>query len=122
MKLPASEGFIKKGKLPRISSVNRVALIRKGNEMFNQKKFDIAKRIYITTHYSDGLLRMGRHYEAKGDFFEAFRLYWQAGDRQKVEYMAKKMAQGIRYVLRNDAYAKLGRKSHIGVDQGKEIT
>ncbi|KAK2146827.1 hypothetical protein LSH36_583g02045 [Paralvinella palmiformis] len=98
------------------------------DDALSEVVLDISGRSYLLFRdifpqpMADGLLRMGRHYEAKGDFFEAFRLYWQAGDRQKVEYMAKKMAQGIRYVLRNDAYAKLGRKSHIGVDQGKEIT
>lgn len=38
---------------------DRIALIRKGNEFFNEGKIDDAAKIFITTKYRDGLTRIG---------------------------------------------------------------
>jgi hypothetical protein len=46
----------------KLAEGERVALIRKGNELFNQKKLELARKIFITTGYSDGLIRLGDEY------------------------------------------------------------
>lgn len=75
-----------------LSDKQRIALIRKGNELFNQGKFDTAKRIYLTTGYSDGLIRLGDHYYRSKQPLEAFRMYRLAPYKRSAERMVEKMA------------------------------
>jgi hypothetical protein len=65
-------------------------LIRKGNDLFNQKQYDLAKKIFMTTGYSDGLIRLGDVYMNQNLPLEAFRMYWLAPDRKKVDVMLEK--------------------------------
>jgi hypothetical protein len=92
-KLPAG-GFLKISEdstapLPR---EKRVALIRKGNELFNKGEFSLAQRIFITTRYTDGLIRMGDHYIKGGKPLEALRLYWLAPAPDKTAAIVEKIA------------------------------
>ena len=57
----------------RVSKEQRAALIRKGNELFNKGEFGLAQRIFITTKYSDGLIRIGDHFAKGGKPLEALR-------------------------------------------------
>ncbi len=61
-----------------ITSSDKVALIRKGNELFNAGKYETAKRIFITTGYSDGLIRMGDYYIKNKNHTDALKMYWLA--------------------------------------------
>ena len=100
-KLPPSPGFIKVGSdnLPQLSTQQRAALIRKGNELYNQGKLVDAQRVFITARYSDGLVRLGEHYHKNKKPLEAFRMFWQAGDSSRSEVMIEKMAGVIRHWL-----------------------
>lgn len=40
----------------------RVLLIRKGNELYNQKKYDDAIRLYLKAKYMDGIMRVADYY------------------------------------------------------------
>jgi len=80
----------------RLSSSDRVALIRKGNEFFNLKKYEAAKRVFITCRYSDGLIRLAQYHLGIQDPLEAFRLYWIAGDSRMISEMAERMAMVVR--------------------------
>ena len=82
-----SGGFLKIGSSGRValSSSQRVALIRKGNELFNAGRFEQAKKVFITTGYSDGLIRIGDYYLEKQDPLEALRMYWMAPAPDKVD-------------------------------------
>ncbi len=40
----------------------RVLLIRKGNELFNQKKYDEAIKLYLKANYMDGIMRVADYY------------------------------------------------------------
>ena len=80
----------------------RAALIRKGNELFNSGRIEEAKRVFLTTHYSDGLRRLGDHYTKKKQPLEAFRMYWLAPDRSKVDYLIERMANVVREWVRED--------------------
>ena len=70
----------------------KVALIRKGNELFNKGEFELAKRIFLTTGYSDGLVRLGELYEKQKQPLEAFRMYYVAPYKRRTSEMLEQMA------------------------------
>jgi hypothetical protein len=75
--------FLKTVSKPPISSEQKAALNRKGNILYNQGKIEDARRIFLTTGYSDGLVRIGDFYMAKGRILDALRMYWIAPDKKK---------------------------------------
>jgi tetratricopeptide (TPR) repeat protein len=95
------EGFIKTGKIerPRLSGEQRMALIRKGNELFNNGDYEKAKRVFITAGYSDGLSRMGDYYYNKNLPFQALQMYIIAPAPDKKARLIERMALTIRYWL-----------------------
>ena len=97
-------GFIKvaSDRPTHIDSQTRVALIRKGNELFNNGKIEQAKRVFITVAYSDGLTRVGDYYRNQNRPLDAFRMYWLAGDKRNLEPELEKMAQVIRHWLQEE--------------------
>lgn len=100
-KLPPAPGFIKvsEDRLPELAPEKRTALIRKGNELYNQGKLADAQRIFLTVRYSDGLIRLGDRYHKQNKPLEAFRMYWQAGDTARSGAMIEKMAGVVRHWL-----------------------
>lgn len=93
-----------------MDSSTRAKLIRKGNEFFNNKKMQDAKKIFIVTDYKDGLVRLGDYYyEELNDIFEACRMYFMSENRSKIDYFTKKCAESIRKMIANDekSYDKL---------------
>lgn len=40
----------------------RVVLIRKGNELFNEKKYNEAIKLYLKAEYMDGIMRVADYY------------------------------------------------------------
>ncbi|MFW5800514.1 MAG: hypothetical protein ACOCVC_00660 [Spirochaeta sp.] len=99
-----SSGFIKTtdDRPAHIDRATRVALIRKGNELFNDGRVEQAKRVFITVGYSDGLIRIGDYYRTQDKPLDAFRMYWLAGDKRNLEPELEKMAQVIRHWLEED--------------------
>ena len=99
-KLP-SGGFLKIGAertapLPR---EKRAALIRKGNELYNKGQLARAQRIFVTTKYSDGLIRVGDRYLKEGKPLEALRLYWFAPAPDRKAAVVEKIAQVMKQWL-----------------------
>jgi len=96
------EGFLKisEAKPAELAQEQRAVLIRRGNALYNEKKYDLAKRIFLTTGYSDGLIRLGNMYLKEAKPLEAFRMYWLAPDRKKVEAMLEKSVAIIRKWLK----------------------
>ena len=92
-----SEGFIKlSSEQPTtLSSADKAALIRKGNLFFNNGEYEKAKRIFITTGYTDGLVRIGDWLLEHNEPLEAMRMYWIAPAPDKVEAWAGKAAGAI---------------------------
>jgi hypothetical protein len=92
------EGFLKitESRPAEMSREQRVALIRKGNDLFNQKQYDLAKKIFLTTGYSDGLIRLGDLYMNQNMPLEAFRMYKLAPDRKKVDTMLEKTVEIVK--------------------------
>jgi hypothetical protein len=102
LKKVPKEGFLKisESRAAELSKEQRVALIRKGNVLFNQKKYDLAKRIFLTTGYSDGLIRLGNLYMDQNMPLEAFRMYYLAPDRKKVDALLEKTVEIIKKWLK----------------------
>ncbi|MBU8914353.1 MAG: hypothetical protein KOO61_10050 [Spirochaetales bacterium] len=98
----AAPGFVKTAERPAIDGGQRAALIRRGNEFFNDGKYEEAKRIFLTTGYTDGLMRLGDYHYKRQQFLEAFRMYWLAPDRRKTDYLTERMAGVVRGWLKDD--------------------
>lgn len=100
----SSEGFLKvtARDASQIDRAQRAALIRRGNELFNAGSYEVAKRVFMTTRYSDGLIRLGNLYMKRGEPLEAFRMFYIAGDRGRIDEMAEQMAGVVRKWLRED--------------------
>ncbi len=65
----------KKQKKPFFTSKERIALIHKGNYLFNQKKYLIAEKIFRSVLYQDGLIRLAQHYFHLKNYFRAVDLF-----------------------------------------------
>ncbi len=90
-------GFIKvtDSPLQTLTSEQKVALNRKGNELFNNGRTEEAARIFITTGYSDGLTRVGDVYSKKNQSLKALKFYILAKNKNKCESIYEKIAQII---------------------------
>ena len=75
-----------------LESADKAVLNRKGNVLFNSGDIESARRIYITTGYSDGLIRVGNHYKSQGRILDALRMYWIAPDKNKAESIIIQLA------------------------------
>jgi len=89
--------LIKSSDLPvgSLSAEQKALLNRKGNEFFNRGDLEAARRIFITTGYSDGLTRIGDSFAAKGNEIEALKLYWLAHNRRKADAIIIKLSELI---------------------------
>ena len=103
------DGFLKisESKTVSLPKDKRIALIRKGNEFFNRKKYDLAKKIFLTTGYTDGLIRLGEYYYEQGRSLEAFRMFWLAPYPKRVNAMLEKMV----YIMKEWLKEESGKKS-----------
>ncbi|MBN2509544.1 MAG: hypothetical protein JXB03_04675 [Spirochaetales bacterium] len=97
------DGFLKVEREKRavLDSTQKTVLIRKGNEFFNAGNILLAKRIFITTGYSDGLIRIGDHYLKHNEPVEALKMYALAPAPDKVREMSGKIASIIRNLLKS---------------------
>jgi tetratricopeptide (TPR) repeat protein len=93
--------FIKTDQKLPITSVQKVALNRKGNILFNEGNIEEAKRIFLTTGYSDGLSRIGDYYKSQGKVLDALRMYWKAPDRNKAETIIVQLSAVIKDLIAN---------------------
>ena len=92
------DGFLKisRTKDQSLTGEQKSVLIRRGNEMFNSGDYETAKRIFITTGYTDGLVRMGGYYEKNNDPLEALRMYYLAPAPDKKEELLAKVSSVVR--------------------------
>ena len=99
-----SEGFIKVTDSPisGLTDQQKVALNRKANALFNDGKFDMAERIFITTGYSDGLTRVGDNYAKKNEFLKALKLYLLAHNKRKSDPLIEKFSGLVSMMLKSE--------------------
>ena len=98
------DGFIKVTDNPvdGLTSEQKVILNRKANAMFNAGNIEDARRIYITTGYSDGLTRVGNYYMDKNQGLKALKAYYLAHNKRDAEPIYESIAQVISTLLKND--------------------
>lgn len=91
------EGFIKVTDSPvtSLTSEQKVVLNRKGNTLFNKGDILSARRLFITTGYSDGLSRVAEKSEEREDYLDALKLYWLAHNKRKSDPLIEKIAMII---------------------------
>jgi hypothetical protein len=94
--------FLKTTSKPQISSEQKAALNRKGNILYNNGHIEDARRIFLTTGYSDGLVRIGDYYRSKGRSLDALRMYWIAPDKKKSETIIMEISEIIKSMLHEE--------------------
>lgn len=95
------DGFIKVTDNPvaGLSPEQKVILNRKANMMFNAGNVEDARRIFITTGYSDGLTRVGDYYMNKNESLKALKSYFLAHNKRDAEPIYESIAKVISTVL-----------------------
>ena len=98
------EGFIKVTDNPvaGLTSEQKAVLNRKANVMFNNGNIEDARRIYITTGYSDGLSRVGDCYMDKNESLKALKQYTLAHNNRKAEPIYNDIAKVISTLLKEE--------------------
>ncbi len=88
------EGFIKtvRPKTIQVKSSEKAALIRKGNQLLNSGDVEMARKIFLSLGYSDGIIRIGDYYYNNADYAEAWRMYKIAPAPDKAAQMTELMA------------------------------
>ena len=94
--------FIKTTAKPVIDGSQKAALNRKGNTLYNSGDIEGARRIFLTTGYSDGLIRVGDYYKSNGRPLDALRMYWIAPDKQKADPIIMQLSSIIQDLLIQD--------------------
>ncbi|NCN06115.1 MAG: hypothetical protein GW949_10860 [Spirochaetales bacterium] len=82
-----------------VTSQQKVALIRRGNELFNQGKVEESRKIFVTLRYTDGILRLGNYYYEKKKFVEALKMFAAAPEGGQIQALAPSIAKVIRLWL-----------------------
>jgi hypothetical protein len=88
-----------RGQDVRIDAAQRALLNRKGNMLFNNGNFEGARRVFITTGYSDGLSRVGDHYKKQGRVIDALQMYQIAHNKKKADEITMNLALLIKSML-----------------------
>ena len=71
----------------------RLQLIRKDNEVFNNGDIEKAAKIYTTTAYKDGLIRVGDYYYFdKKDVLKALHYYFEAKYEKRINEVSERIA------------------------------
>ncbi|MDR2782797.1 MAG: hypothetical protein LBB48_02960 [Treponema sp.] len=91
--------FIKTGDKVALNSMQKVTLNRKGNVLYNSGDIEGAKRIFLTTGYSDGLIRIGDYYKTQGKLLDALKMYWIAPDHNKAEIIVVQLSEMIKKLI-----------------------
>ena len=94
--------FIKTTKKPVIDGAQKAALNRKGNVLYNSGDIEGAKRIFLTTGYSDGLSRVGDAYKAQNRYLDALRMYQIAPDPKKCESIVMQLSTIIKNLIHEE--------------------
>lgn len=94
--------FVKTTKVPAIDGNMKAALNRRGNILYNSGDIEGAKRIFLTTGYSDGLSRIGDYYKSEGRLLDALRMYWIAPDHTKSEPIIVQLADLVKDLIHEE--------------------
>ncbi|MHC6204407.1 hypothetical protein ACYULU_14610 [Breznakiellaceae bacterium SP9] len=100
-KFDDESGFIKTNEAAStaVEGSTKATLNRKGNMLLNEGKVEEAKKIFLTTHYSDGISRIGDVYKKEGKTLDALRMYWLAPDRNKAQPLIEQLADVMKCMI-----------------------
>ena len=101
-KTQGQNSFIKTTVKPAINGSQKAALNRKGNILYNSGDIEGARRIFLTTGYSDGLVRIGDYYNSNGKALDALKMYWIAPDHNKAEPIIMKLSTIIQDLIHEE--------------------
>ncbi|MDR2394518.1 MAG: hypothetical protein LBD93_10255 [Treponema sp.] len=93
---------IKTTQKSKIDGAQKAALNRKGNMLYNAGDIEGAKKIFLTTGYSDGLTRVGDYYKSQDRYIDALRMYWIAPDHTKFESIAMQLSVLIKNLIHEE--------------------
>jgi len=119
-KFDGQSSFIKVTTPGPIESPQKAALNLKGNQLFNKGDIEGAKRVFMTTGYSDGLARVGDFYKSKDRPLEALRMYWLAPDRTKSEPLIEQLAGVLQGLLQEDEENDGETDYHFHIEQEQQ--
>ena len=74
--------------------------VEKANVFFNNGNIEDAKRIYITTGYSDGLTRVGDYYMNNNEPLKALKVYYLAHNKRDSEPIFESIAKVISSIIK----------------------
>jgi hypothetical protein len=97
--------FVKTTVPSSVEGSQKAALNRKGNMLFNSGDIEGARRIFMTTGYSDGLSRVGDYYKTQNRLIDALRMYWIAPDRTKAEPLIMQLSDIIKQLMADNGGA-----------------
>lgn len=87
----------------KVDDQARIALIRRGNELFNNGDLKNSLKIFLSTNYNDGIIRVADVlYFDKKDKISAVKLYKRANHKKVLDDFAEKAAAVIRTLLNED--------------------
>ena len=101
-KFEEQNAFIKVTAREPIESSQKAVLNRKGNVLFNSGEIEKARRIFLTTGYSDGISRVGDHYKSQNRMLDALQMYYVAPDRTKLEPILSQLALILQGMLHEE--------------------
>lgn len=94
--------FIRETTPTVVDGAQKAALNRKGNMLFNAGDVETARRIFVTTGYTDGLCRVGDYYKSQSRLIDALQMYWLAPDHTKAEPIIAQLSGLLRGLLREE--------------------
>ena len=82
----------------------RALLIRRGKDFFSSGNIKAAEKIFVTTDYKDGIVRLGDYYFTNGDIYKAAKMYFMSGNESKIKLFSEKCAKIIQIMLKEQKY------------------
>jgi hypothetical protein len=101
-KFADQNSFIKVTSPKQIEGSQKAALNRRGNQLYNEGDIEGARRIFMTTKYSDGISRVGDYYKSQNKMLDALRMYWTAPDMTKSEPLIMQLALVLQNFLQEE--------------------
>ncbi len=90
-----------------VENEERISLIRRGNELFNQGDFKNSLKIFLMTDYKDGIIRVADYlYFDRKDKVSAVKLYKRAGHQKVIDEFSERVAVLIKLLLSEDKIIK----------------
>lgn len=90
------------GRKRAVDSKTRAALIRKGNEFFNNRDIEASEKIFVVVDYKDGLIRLGDYYLENKNIYKAAEMYYMSENSSVIEAFLEKAAKVIEKWLKDD--------------------